>query len=61
MVLPSLCEQDEIANALETIANNKRIAENLKMQLQDLFRTSLHELMMGKARIYDIQLSGLIN
>ncbi len=48
---PSLDEQEEIASALSTTQHKISVATNKKTQLQDLFRTLLHELMTAKTRV----------
>ncbi len=53
--LPSREEQDELANAFETV--DARIDQTTAMRnsLQDLFRTLLHELMTAKTRVHDFK------
>lgn len=48
---PTLEEQEEIASALSTPQQKVSVATNKKTQLQDLFRTLLHELMTAKTRV----------
>ena len=48
---PTLEEQEEIATALATTEQKIAVATNKKAQLQDLFRTLLHELMTAKTRV----------
>jgi type I restriction enzyme S subunit len=43
-----LDEQDEIASALSATQQKINVAANKKAQLQDLFRTLLHELMTAR-------------
>ena len=45
---PTLDEQDEIASALSATQHKINVAANKKAQLQDLFRTLLHELMSAR-------------
>jgi type I restriction enzyme S subunit len=45
---PTLDEQDEIASALSATQQKINVAANKKAQLQDLFRTLLHELMTAR-------------
>jgi len=54
--LPSREEQDEIANAFEMLDNRINQIRAKRNQLQDLFRTLLHEIMTAKTRIYDLKL-----
>jgi type I restriction enzyme S subunit len=49
---PTLDEQEEIASALSTTQQKISVATNKKSQLQDLFRTLLHELMTAKTRVH---------
>ncbi|MCP9883526.1 restriction endonuclease subunit S [Synechococcus sp. ATX 2A4] len=57
IALPGREEQDEIAEAFETLASkrNQHIAH--RQVLQDLFRTLLHELMTAKIRVHDLTLT----
>jgi len=55
--LPSPDEQQEIADALDAVGNRTEVAERKKTQLQDLFRTLLHELMTAKTRVQEIEFS----
>ena len=52
----SLDEQEEIASALWTTQQKVSVATNKKTQLQDLFRTLLHELMTAKTRVHALKL-----
>jgi type I restriction enzyme, S subunit len=52
----SLDEQEEIASALSTTQQKISVATNKKTQLQDLFRTLLHELMTAKTRVHELEL-----
>ena len=54
LALPSIQEQQEIAKALDSVGNKTEIAERKKTQLQDLFRTLLHELMTAKTRVHEL-------
>ncbi len=47
---PTLEEQEEIATALSTTEDKIAVATNKKVQLQDLFRTLLRELMTATTR-----------
>jgi type I restriction enzyme S subunit len=54
---PSLDEQDEIV-ACATALDRKLAVHRAKLdQLQDLFRTLLHELMTAKTRVHELELS----
>ena len=53
---PTLDEQEEIATSLATAELKIGVANNKRTQLQDLFRTLLHELMTAKTRVNDINL-----
>ncbi len=50
LALPSPSEQQDIADALDAVGNRTEIASRKKAQLQDLFRTLLHDLMTAKTR-----------
>jgi restriction endonuclease S subunit len=51
--LPSREEQDELANAFETLDTRINQIGAKKSQLEDLFRTLLHELMTAKTRVHE--------
>jgi len=55
--LPSREEQDQLANAFETL--DTRIAQSKAKRdlLQDLFRTLLHQLMTAKTRVHKLELT----
>ena len=53
---PTLKEQEEIAAALATTEWKVAVAKGKKTQLQDLFRTLLHELMTGKVQVDGLEL-----
>jgi len=57
IALPGREEQDEIADALETLDSkrNQHIAH--RQALQDLFRTFLHQLMTAKTRVHELELT----
>ena len=52
--LPSFEEQREIAEAFSATDRKIRLAPQKRSQLQDLFRTLLHELMTAKTRVGQI-------
>ncbi|MEI6568144.1 MAG: restriction endonuclease subunit S, partial [Verrucomicrobiota bacterium] len=52
---PTVDEQEEIASALSATQKKINMAANKKTQLQDLFRTLLHELMTAKTRVHDLE------
>jgi type I restriction enzyme S subunit len=54
--VPSPEEQQQIACALDSVENKTGVAERKKAQLQDIFRTLLHELMTGKMRVNNMKL-----
>jgi type I restriction enzyme S subunit len=57
--LPSLEEQAEIIQSLDTL-NAKRICHQQRRDLlQDLFRTLLHQLMTAQIRVDKVDLSEL--
>lgn len=51
---PTVDEQEEIASALSATQQKIDVAANKKTQLQDLFRTLLHELMTAKTRVHTL-------
>ena len=57
--LPSVKEQDEIAKALNAADQKIRLAATKWNELQDLFRTLLHELMTAKTRVNLFQMTPL--
>jgi type I restriction enzyme S subunit len=54
---PTLEEQDEIATAISTTERKIGVATNKKTQLQDLFRTLLHELMTAKTCVHELEIT----
>jgi len=54
---PTLKEQEEIATALATTERKVAVAKGKKAQLQDLFRTLLHELMTAGIRVREIEIT----
>ena len=52
--LPDLHSQEEIASAIQNLERKKELHEQKQTQLQDLFRTLLHELMTAKTRVYEL-------
>jgi len=55
--LPNLQSQKEIASAIQNLERKKELHELKQNQLQDLFRTLLHELMTAKTRPQKIEIS----
>lgn len=55
--LPDRPTQEEIASAIQNIERKKELHEEKHDQLQDLFRTLLHELMTAKTRVHEIEFS----
>lgn len=53
LALPSPEEQQEIADVLDAVNDKTELADRKKSQLQDLFRTLLHELMTAKTRVHE--------
>ncbi len=49
--LPDWSTQEEIAVAIQRLERKKELHEQKHTQLQDLFRTLLHELMTAKIRV----------
>ncbi len=54
---PIVDEQEEIASAISATQQKINAAANKKTQLQDLFRTLLHELMTAKACVHEQELT----
>ena len=59
--LPSFEEQREIAEAFSATDRKIRLATETRGQLQDLFRTLLHELMTAKTRVHELELPETAN
>ncbi len=56
LTFPKLDEQAAMVAACESLDAKRVLHERKKAQLQDLFRTLLHELMTSKTRLYKIEL-----
>ncbi len=56
VLLPPHDQQQDIVDACHSIEAKIRVARLKKTQLQELFRTLLHELMTAKIRVHDIEL-----
>ena len=54
--LPDLQTQEEIASAIQNLERKKELHEQKQTQLQDLFRTLLHELMTAKTRVHKTEI-----
>jgi type I restriction enzyme S subunit len=57
LAIPSLQEQVEIRTALGTLETKLGQHAAKVVQLKDLFRTLLHELMTAKTRVHELELS----
>jgi type I restriction enzyme S subunit len=57
LALPKPDEQTAVVTALESLDQKRALHERKKAQLQDLFRTLLHELMTAKIRVHEFDLS----
>jgi type I restriction enzyme S subunit len=57
--LPDIETQREIADSLHTLEIKQELHERNRLQLLDLFRTLLHELMTARIRVDKIDLSGI--
>ncbi len=55
--VPAIEEQEEIARTLGLLDEKAKNAISKKTSLQDLFRTLLHELMIAKTRVDNIDLA----
>lgn len=53
--LPQLKEQKEIARILSSLDGKIEFHSNFKIQLQDLFKSMLSQLMIGQIRVKDIE------
>ncbi len=56
VALPPQKEQQEIANALDSVEDRSTSAERKKAQLQELFRTLLQELMTAKTCVQHLKI-----
>jgi type I restriction enzyme S subunit len=54
LMFPKADEQAAVVTTLESLDEKRVLHERKKTQLQDLFRTLLHELMTAKIRVADI-------
>jgi type I restriction enzyme, S subunit len=54
--LPDLQNQKEIASAIQNLERKKELHEQKLIQLQDVFRTLLHDLMTAKTRVHELTL-----
>jgi len=54
--MPSVEEQDEIADAVDQIDRKIALHKAKKAKLTDLFRTLLHQLMTAQIRVSDLDL-----
>jgi type I restriction enzyme S subunit len=54
--LPELETQEAVAAAIQNLERKKELHEEKRTQLQDLFRTLLHELMTAKTRVDQVDL-----
>jgi type I restriction enzyme S subunit len=57
VLLPPQDQQKDIVDACHSIDGKIRVARSKKTQLQDLFRTLLHELMTAKTRVHELELT----
>jgi type I restriction enzyme S subunit len=55
VILPPQEQQKDIVDACHSIDGKIRVERSKKNQLQDLFRTLLHELMTAKTRVYELE------
>jgi type I restriction enzyme, S subunit len=56
LTFPKADEQAAVVRALESLDEKRVLHERKKTQLQDLFRTLLHELMNAKTRVHELDL-----
>ncbi|MGH9907551.1 MAG: restriction endonuclease subunit S [Pyrinomonadaceae bacterium] len=57
--LPSIDEQEEMANSLNMVDRKLQLVEVKRSALMDLFRTLLHQLMTAQIRVHDLDLPEL--
>lgn len=57
LTFPKADEQASVVTALESLDEKRVLHERKKTQLQDLFRTLLHELMTAKIRVHELDFS----
>ena len=57
VLLPPYDQQQDIVGACHSIDGKIRVARLKRTQLQDLFRTLLHELMTAKTRVHELEIS----
>jgi len=55
--LPSISEQQQIADSSKILDKKMRTEDKRKVLLQQLFKTMLHKLMTGEIRVKDVDLS----
>lgn len=55
--MPPIEEQEKIAAAIDATEEKSTLHVRKRDQLQDLFRTLLHELMTAKTRVHELELS----
>ena len=53
---PDADEQAAVVTALESVDAKSELHNRKHNQLQDLFRTLLHELMTAKTRVHELEL-----
>ena len=54
--VPSITEQGEIVQIIQTLSQDINVNESKKAALQDLFKTTLNKLMTGKIRVADLDI-----
>lgn len=57
LTFPKPDEQGAVVTAFELLDQKRVLHERKKTQLQDLFRTLLHELMTAKTRVHELEIS----
>ncbi len=57
--VPSLAEQEQVSQILSAVDGKTTIEENRKQTLKVLFKTLLHNLMTGKVRVNNLDLSAV--
>ena len=57
LAFPKPDEQAAVVTAFESLDQKCTLHERKKTQLQDLFRTLLHELMTAKTRVHELEVA----
>ncbi|MBE9491638.1 MAG: restriction endonuclease subunit S [Bacteroidetes bacterium] len=58
--IPSIKEQEQIIQSIESIISKIKFHEKKKQNLTALFKTLLHELMTGQRRVHELEFMGMV-